>query len=122
MTARVIEAGVGHPVGVFGRKGMLVMRPQAISSESRTGVRRVFSGLGPAPEIPGTTERRVLARMLQKRGLFGEIPGSVVTNGIDTSLYASIPAEHQGFLATLIRATGEACSCSGSKKGWRRKA
>jgi hypothetical protein len=86
MTARVMDAGVGQPVGVFGRNGMLVIRPQAISSESSTGVRRVFSGLGPAPEIPGTTERRVLARMLQKRGFFGEIPGSAVTNGIDPSL------------------------------------
>jgi hypothetical protein len=91
MTARVIEAGVGHPVGVFGRNGMLVMRPQAISSESSTGVRRVFSGLGPAPEIPGTTERRVLARMLQKRGLFGEIPGSAVTNGIGASFMHQFP-------------------------------
>jgi hypothetical protein len=71
--------------------------------------------------MPGTTERRVLARMLQKRGLFGEISGSAVTNGIGTPLYASIPAEHQSFLTTLIRATGEVSSCSGSENGWRRR-
>jgi hypothetical protein len=86
-----MDAGVGQPVGVFGKKGMLVIRPQAISSESRTGVRSVFSGLGPAPEMPGTTERRVLARMLQKRGLFGEIPGSAVTNGIGASHIHQFP-------------------------------
>jgi hypothetical protein len=42
--------------------------PVAISSASRTGVRSVFSGLGPAPDTPGTVERRVLARMPQKSG------------------------------------------------------
>jgi hypothetical protein len=70
-----MEAGVGHPVGVFGRIGMLVIFPYVTSSASRTGVKSVFSALGPAPDMPGTVERRVLARILQNRGLLAEIPG-----------------------------------------------
>ncbi|OPZ42101.1 MAG: hypothetical protein BWY93_02019 [Euryarchaeota archaeon ADurb.BinA087] len=84
ITALVIDAGVGQPVGVSGRTGMLVIFPQAISSASRMGVRSVFSGLGPAPEMPGTTESIVLARILQKRGFFALISGLPVTNAIST--------------------------------------
>jgi len=69
---------------VFGLTGMLVMAPLAISSASRIGVSRVFSGLGPAPEIPGTTESIVLARILQKRGLFGAKDGQVERKAIRT--------------------------------------
>ncbi len=47
--ARVIVAGVGHPVGVFGLPVVLVIAPSVISSASRLGVRSVFSGPGPAP-------------------------------------------------------------------------
>jgi hypothetical protein len=54
---RVMVAGVGHPVGVFGRAATLVIAPVVTSSASRTGVSRVFSGEGPAPEIPGTVEK-----------------------------------------------------------------
>jgi hypothetical protein len=38
-------------------------------------VKRVPSGVGPAPEIPGTVERSVFARILQKRGLLNVISG-----------------------------------------------
>jgi hypothetical protein len=80
--ARVIDAGVGQPVGVFGFTGLLVIDPWIISSASRIGVSRVFSGFGPAPEIPGTVLRIVLARMLEKTGEVTSRCGSVETNGI----------------------------------------
>jgi len=66
--ALVMDAGVGHPVGVFGFTEQLVIDPSAISSASSIGVRSVFSGDGPAPETPGTVDTRVLARMPQKTG------------------------------------------------------
>jgi len=68
--ALVMDAGVGHPVGVSDLTGILVIAPCATSSASRIGVNRVFSGVGPAPEIPGTRERSVFARMLQNSGFF----------------------------------------------------
>jgi hypothetical protein len=67
---RVIEAGVGQPEGVFGFIDMLRISPSTISSASRIGVKRVFSGFGPAPEIPGTVLNMVLPRMLQNAGFF----------------------------------------------------
>ena len=85
--ARVIVAGVGHPVGVFGLPAMLVIAPSVISSASRLGVRRVFSGLGPAPDMPGTVESRVLARMPAKRGDLKEMSGFSERNGIAISAY-----------------------------------
>jgi hypothetical protein len=80
--ARVIDAGVGQPVGVFGFTGMLVIEPCMISSASRIGVRRVFSGVGPAPEIPGTVLRIVLPRILQNKGLVTARCGFSETNDI----------------------------------------
>ena len=67
--ALVMVAGVGQPVGVFGLAGILVIAPFVISSASSTGVRRVFSAVGPAPETPGTVESMVLARIPIKSGL-----------------------------------------------------
>jgi hypothetical protein len=55
-------AGVGQPVGVLGFEGWLWIEPLRTSSESRFGVNKVFFGEGPAPEIPGTVERRVFPR------------------------------------------------------------
>jgi hypothetical protein len=108
ITALVIDAGVGQPVGVFGRTGMLVIDPYAISSESRTGVRRVFSGVGPAPEIPGTTESIVLARILQNKGFTGFISGLPVTNAMRDLLTSSHLPGHQAILtAILIRGSGK---------------
>jgi len=78
-----MDAGVGHPVGVSGREGMLVILPLRTSSASRMGVKRVFSGLGPAPDIPGTTESIVLARTAAKRGCLGESEKVSETNGMD---------------------------------------
>jgi hypothetical protein len=78
---RVIVAGVGHPVGVFGRTGMLVIAPVVTSSASRTGVRRVFSGVGPAPDMPGTVESMVFARTSAITGRRGLIPGSFERKG-----------------------------------------
>jgi hypothetical protein len=64
---------------------MLVISPLATSSASRIGVNRVFSGDGPAPEIPGTRDRSVFARILQKSG-FSEPQGdSWERNGISTT-------------------------------------
>jgi hypothetical protein len=82
ITARVIAAGVGHPVGVSGRTGIEVISPRVISSASRIGVSRVLSGVGPAPETPGTVERRVFPRILQKTGSFGERSGTGSAKGI----------------------------------------
>jgi len=79
-----MEAGVGHPVGVLGLMGRLVILPFMISSASRLGVRRVFSGVGPAPEMPGMVEIRVLPRMTQKAGFLQEIGGAPVRNGMST--------------------------------------
>ena len=80
--ARVMEAGVGHPVGVSGRADTLVIDPWTISSESSTGVISVFSGDGPAPDTPGTVESIVFARILQKIGFLGNIPGFFETKAI----------------------------------------
>ena len=66
--ARVIEAGVGQPVGVLGFTGMLVILPCMINSASRMGVSKVFSGVGPAPDMPGRVLSRVFARILQNSG------------------------------------------------------
>jgi len=54
--ARVMVAGVGQPVGVLEFACVLVIAPFVISSASILGVRSVFSGLGPAPDMPGTVE------------------------------------------------------------------
>jgi len=86
----VILAGVGHPVGVLGLPGELVIAPFEINSASRTGVKRVFSADGPAPETPGTVESRVLARIPQKTGLVNEIPGSEERNAIVFIAYISM--------------------------------
>jgi hypothetical protein len=86
--ARVIVAGVGQPVGVFGLPVMLVIAPSVISSASRLGVRRVFSGLGPAPEMPGTVESMVLARTAAKSGDVKVISGFSERNGIGISGYS----------------------------------
>jgi hypothetical protein len=85
--ARVIVAGVGQPVGVLGLLGWLVITPLVISSASRTGVRRVFSGPGPAPEIPGTVDSRVFAKIPAKRGLSKAISGFSERNPIGISEY-----------------------------------
>ncbi len=78
---RVMVAGVGHPVGVFGRAGTLVIAPVVTSSASRTGVSRVFSGVGPAPDMPGTVESMVLPRTSAIIGRHGRNPGSSERNG-----------------------------------------
>jgi hypothetical protein len=78
--ALVMEAGVGQPDGVLGFRGILEIRPFAISSASRTGVSSVFSGVGPAPEIPGTMERRVFASIPQKTGFEKVISGILERN------------------------------------------
>jgi len=66
-----MEAGVGHPVGVFGVALQLVIVPFIISSASSIGVSSVPFGFGPAPERPGTVERRVFPSIPQKIGFFG---------------------------------------------------
>jgi hypothetical protein len=82
ITARVMVAGVGHPVGVFGRMGIEVISPLVISSASRIGVRSVLSGAGPAADTPGTVDRRVFPRILQKTGSLVEISGTGSANGM----------------------------------------
>jgi hypothetical protein len=76
--ALVIEAGVGQPDGVLGFRGMLEMYPLTMSSASRIGVSSVFSAVGPAPDTPGTVERRVFASMPQKAGFEKVISGVLV--------------------------------------------
>jgi hypothetical protein len=80
--ARVIVAGVGHPVGVFGLTGILVMAPFVINSASSTGVSRVFAAVGPAPETPGTVESMVFASIPTKSGLSAFFIPWGVTNSI----------------------------------------
>jgi hypothetical protein len=87
-----MEAGVGHPVGVSGRAGMLVIDPRIISSESSTGVRSVFSGGGPAPDTPGTVESIVFASILQNIGFFGNITGFFETKAISLWNKIRLPA------------------------------
>ncbi len=77
-----MDAGVGQPVGVLGFTGKLVIDPVEISSASRTGVKRVFSAEGPAPETPGTVESRVLARIPQKTGRVQGTRGTAERNAI----------------------------------------
>jgi hypothetical protein len=77
-----MDAGVGQPVGVLGLTGKLVIAPVVISSASRTGVKRVFSAEGPAPETPGTVESRVLARIPQKTGRVQETRGTAERKAI----------------------------------------
>jgi alpha-ribazole phosphatase CobZ len=84
--ARVMTAGVGQPVGVFGFILRLRMAPWAMSSESRTGVSTVFSGEGPAPETPGTVEMRVFPRTTAKSGRAGRAGGLPERNGIPISI------------------------------------
>jgi hypothetical protein len=86
--ARVMVAGVGQPVGVFGLPVVLVISPSVISYASRLGVRSVFSGLGPAPDMPGTVESRVLARMPAKRGDLKVISAFSERKSIRISLYS----------------------------------
>jgi hypothetical protein len=74
--ALVIDAGVGHPVGVFGVASELVILPCQISSASRTGTSSEPIGSGPAPERPGTVESIVFANMPMNKGFSGFIiPG-----------------------------------------------
>src|SRR5665647_270068 len=80
--ARVIDAGVGQPVGVSGLTLWLVIAPIIISSASSTGVRSVCSGVAPAPDTPGTVDKRVLPRIPQKRGLLKLISGTSDRNPI----------------------------------------
>jgi hypothetical protein len=89
--ARVIDAGVGQPVGVFGFIRVLVIEPWMISSASRMGVRRVFSGFGPAPEIPGTVLRIVLPSMLENTGEVTSRCRSSETNGMSFHHNLAIP-------------------------------
>jgi hypothetical protein len=105
--ALVMDAGVGQPVGVFGFEGMLVMDPCAISSASRMGVYSVFSGVGPAPDIPGTVESRVLERMLQNKGRSGRISGFVETNAMRIFPDPSNFAEHQSIPGAVGPVDGE---------------
>jgi hypothetical protein len=77
-----MEAGVGQPVGVLGLSGKLVILPLVTSSASRLGVMRVFSGVGPAPEIPGIVEIIVFPRIAQKIGFLNRIFGDSERNGI----------------------------------------
>jgi hypothetical protein len=67
--------------------GWLIITPLVISSASSTGVRRVFSGPGPAPEIPGTVESSVFARMPAKKGLLKAMSGFSERNPIGISEY-----------------------------------
>jgi hypothetical protein len=53
-----------------------------MSSASSIGVSRVFSGVGPAPETPGTVDSRVLARMPQKTGFVKKSEGFSERNPI----------------------------------------
>jgi hypothetical protein len=57
-----------------------------MSSESRTGVRTVFAGEGPAPETPGTVERSVFPRTTQKSGRSGRFGGLPERKGIPISI------------------------------------
>jgi hypothetical protein len=101
-----MDAGVGQPVWVLGFDGMLVMDPCAISSASRMGVYSVFSGVGPAPEIPGTVESRVLERMLQNKGRSGRISGFVETNAMRIFPDPSHFAEHQSIPGAVGTVSG----------------
>jgi hypothetical protein len=47
----------------------LVIAPFVTSSASKTGTKSEPFGFGPAPESPGTVERRVFARIPQNNGL-----------------------------------------------------
>jgi hypothetical protein len=67
---------------VFGFHFLLRMAPWVISSESSTGVSTVFSGDIPAPETPGTVERRVFPRTMAKTGRSGRTGGFPERNGI----------------------------------------
>ena len=84
--ALVMTAGVGQPVGVFGLYRRLRITPWVMSSESRTGVRTVFSGDIPAPDTPGTVERRVFPRMTAKRGRSGRAGRGPERKGIPISI------------------------------------
>jgi hypothetical protein len=85
---------------VSGLTGWLVILPQVISSASSTGVRRVFSGVAPAPETPGTVERSVLPRIPQKRGVLNVICGIPDRNPIEINSYifSSYKVEDIGYL------------------------
>jgi hypothetical protein len=76
-------AGVGQPVGVLGLSGKLVILPLVTSSASRLGVKRVFSGVGPAPDKPGIVEIMVFPRIIQKIGFLHGIFGDSERKGID---------------------------------------
>jgi hypothetical protein len=116
--ARVIDAGVGQPVGVSGLTGWLVMAPHVISSASSTGVRRVFSGVAPAPETPGTVERSVLPRMPQKMGLVKVISGVSDRNPmvINAYIFSSYKFEDIGYLKKfhndiIVLSPEHLCTC-----------
>jgi hypothetical protein len=95
-----MEAGVGQPDGVLGFRGILEIRPFAISSASRTGVSRVFSAVGPAPEIPGTVERRVFASIPQKTGFEKVISGILERNTMMIRSYV-LPIELLEYIGAL---------------------
>jgi hypothetical protein len=63
-------------------------------------VRRVFSGVAPAPETPGTVERSVLPRIPQKRGLLKSISGISDRNPmvINSYIFSSHKFEDIGYL------------------------
>jgi hypothetical protein len=71
---------------VFGLRGRLVIRPVVTSSASRLGVRRVFSGVGPAPEKPGIVEIRVFPRITQNKGFLQGTQGVPERNGISIQM------------------------------------
>ena len=60
-----------------------------MSSASSIGVRRVFSGEGPAPDTPGTVDKMVFARRPQKTGLSQENGGFSERNPIVISVMIS---------------------------------
>jgi alpha-ribazole phosphatase CobZ len=70
------------------------MAPLVISSASRTGVRRVFSGVAPAPETPGTVDNNVFARIPQNKGRLKIISGVSERNPM--TIYSNIA--HPGTL------------------------
>jgi hypothetical protein len=60
---------------------MLVIAPVVMSSASRTGVSSVFSGVGPAPDIPGTVDSMVFPSTTAIIGRRGLNPGSSERKG-----------------------------------------
>jgi hypothetical protein len=123
--ARVIDAGVGQPVGVSGLTGWLVIAPHVTSSASSTGVRRVFSGVAPAPETPGTVERRVLPRIPQKMGFLNVISGISDRNPIviNSYIFCSYKFVDIGYLKKfhndiIVQSPEHLCTCLKLNSGY----